>query len=234
MNLFYHQNINETVFDLNPEEAQHALKVKRLRAGEIILITDGKGHLGKYQIMQTQGQKCTVQLLEKIKHQFERACKIHLAIAPTKNMARMEWMLEKCTEIGLDTLTFLQCQHSERIKLKTDRLEKIAIAALKQSKQAYLPALMGLENFEDFVKKKAENTQKMMAYVPEMGSTHLFHQLQAAQNLLVLVGPEGDFSPQEVSLALEQGFQLVSLGNTVLRTETAGLVACQTFHLKNL
>lgn len=234
MNLFYHQDIHEASFDLNPEEAQHALKVKRLRVGEAVLITDGKGNLGKYQIVQAQGQKCTVQLLEKIENQTERACKIHLGIAPTKNMARIEWMLEKCTEIGLDTLTFLQCQHSERIKLKTDRLEKIAVAALKQSKQAYLPELMGLEDFEDFIKKDFKNTQKKIAFVPQMGSNYLFHQIKAAQDVLVLIGPEGDFSPEEVNLALEQGFQTVSLGNTVLRTETAGLVACQTFHLKNL
>ncbi len=234
LNLFYHPNINEATFDLNPEEAQHALKVKRMKAGDLLLITDGKGHLGKYQITVTQGQKCVVQVIEKMENQSERSHKIHLGIAPTKNIARIEWMIEKCTEIGLDRITFLQCQHSERPKLKTDRLEKIVIAALKQSKQAYLPIIEDLEDFKIFIKKDFGSTQKMIAHVPEMGSNHLFHQIQPAQNLLVLVGPEGDFSTEEVNLALEQGFQAVSLGNTVLRTETAGLVVCQTFHLKNL
>jgi 16S rRNA (uracil1498-N3)-methyltransferase len=142
-------------------------------------------------------------------------------------------MLEKCTEIGLDTLTFVQCKHSERAKLKTERLEKIAISALKQSKQVYLPSLSSLLEFKDFVKQNFGNAQKFIAYVPESSTASLFSYLKPQQDVLILVGPEGDFSPDEIDLALKNGFQSVSLGNTVLRTETAGLVACHTCHLKN-
>jgi 16S rRNA (uracil1498-N3)-methyltransferase len=231
--LFYHPDISAQEFELLPEEAQHILKAKRLRVGDTVHLTDGKGSLGLFEIVQDRATQCIVRKVEMIESQLTRTYKIHLCIAPTKNISRIEWMLEKCTEIGLDTLTFVQCKHSERAKLKTERLEKIAISALKQSKQVYLPSLSSLLEFKDFVKQNFGNAQKFIAYVPESSTASLFSYLKPQQDVLILVGPEGDFSPDEIDLALKNGFQSVSLGNTVLRTETAGLVACHTCHLKN-
>ncbi len=233
--LFYHPDISSAAaFMLLPEEAQHVLKVKRFKITDKIHLTDGKGKLGLFEIIEDRLPDCKVRWVEWINSPITRTYQLHLCIAPTKNTSRIEWMLEKCTEIGLDSIHFVQCKHSERAKFKTERLEKIAISALKQSKQVYLPSISPLQDFKDFITQQNFGTaQKFIAYVPENQTSSLFAHLKAQQDVWLLIGPEGDFSPDEISLALKSGFQSVSLGNTVLRTETAGLVACHTCHLKN-
>jgi 16S rRNA (uracil1498-N3)-methyltransferase len=159
---------------------------------------------------------------------------IHLIIAPTKNMDRMEWMLEKCVEIGIDEISFIQTRYSERKEIKTQRLEKIAIGAMKQSLKAYLPKINEMISWKDFLKKENSENFKMIAHLEEGNRKFIQPFAKPNSKYAVLIGPEGDFSPEEIKQAIEKGFQPVTLGNSRLRTETAGLVACHTLNIIQL
>lgn len=229
MHLFYTPEIAHS-HELPADEAAHALRVLRLQPGDEVRLTDGQGGFYHARISECNRKRCMVEVIEREEQAPLWTGHLHLALAPTKNMDRMEWLAEKATEIGFDELTFLNCQWSERRIVKGERIEKILISAMKQSLKARLPKLNDITDFAQFVKQPVSG-QKFIAHCHEGEKTSLRQALQPAQDALVLIGPEGDFSPNEVALAVAEGFTPVTLGNTRLRTETAALVAV---HLMNL
>jgi 16S rRNA (uracil1498-N3)-methyltransferase len=232
MHLFYSPDFTPSAPILPEEEARHCIKVMRLGTGDAIHITDGKGHLYKTQIASTDIKKCRLTIVDTQPDFGKRPYYVHLVIAPTKNADRTEWLVEKCVELGVDEISFIACERSERRVFKTDRLEKIAIAAMKQSLKAYLPFIHEVIPFKQFVEKPFHG-QKFVAHLEE-GRRELL-QVAAEKNntYCLLVGPEGDFSPAEIKLALEKGFLPVSLGESRLRTETAGMAGCHILNLIN-
>ena len=232
MNIFFEPNVKQNLC-LNEEESRHAVKVLRLSPGDLLNIVDGQGGFYTCKIKNTQGKKCELTIVEE-KQQFGvKDFYIHLIIAPTKNMDRMEWMLEKCVEIGIDEISFIQTRYSERKEIKTQRLEKIAIGAMKQSQKAYLPKINEMISWKEFLKNDFAEFQKMIAHLEEGNRKLIQHLAKPKGKYAILIGPEGDFSPDEIKQALEKGFQPVTLGNSRLRTETAGLVACHTLLVIN-
>ena len=229
MHLFYTPDIAHS-HELPADEAAHALRVLRLQPGDEVRLTDGQGGFYHARISECNRKRCMVEVIEREEQAPLWTGHLHLALAPTKNMDRMEWLAEKATEIGFDELTFLNCQWSERRIVKGERIEKILISAMKQSLKARLPKLNDITDFAQFVKQPVSG-QKFIAHCHEGEKTPLRQALQPGQDTLVLIGPEGDFSPDEVALAVAEGFTPVTLGNTRLRTETAALVAV---HLMNL
>ena len=231
MALFYAPDITDN-WELPEEEAAHSIRVLRLSIGSEIEITDGKGHFYKAEISSIAGKHCYVQAKETIEQPKGWQGRIHIAIAPTKNIDRIEWMVEKAVEIGLDEITFLNCRFSERKVVKTDRIERIVVSAMKQSLKPYKTLVNELVDFKKFIARPVEGA-KYIAHCYEGEKLLLKDVLQAGENATVLIGPEGDFSPEEVELAIKAGYRPVSLGNSRLRTETAGLVACHTYIMKN-
>ncbi|MFC4740247.1 16S rRNA (uracil(1498)-N(3))-methyltransferase [Flavobacterium ponti] len=233
MQLFYNPDIKstDTFFQFDKEESKHIVKVLRKKGGDIIFITNGKGNLFHSEITLESEKKCEVKIV-KIDSFDSKKYHLHIAIAPTKMNDRLEWFLEKATEIGIDEITPIICDHSERKIFKTDRAEKIIQAAMKQSNQFYLPKINQPIAFSDFLKNES-NCLKFIAHCEEDKKYLFKDSFQANQDILILIGPEGDFSPKEIALALKNNFIPVSLGNTRLRTETAGVVACHTVALIN-
>ncbi len=229
MALFYQPDL--TVPYLTPEESHHAVRVLRLRPNDVVELTDGKGGLGQAVIANTDERKTGVRITRVL--QVDRPmASIHLAIAPTKNMDRMEWLVEKCTEIGVDKISFLRCKTSERPSMAVDRLRKLAISAMKQSKQAWLPEVSEIISFPDFLSHVNES-QRFIAHVDESNPVHLARVAKAGGSTVLLVGPEGDFTAEELSSALEKSFIKVSLGPNRLRTETAGLFGVAVLNMIN-
>ena len=229
MHLFYTPDIAHS-HELPADEAAHALRVLRLQPGDEVRLTDGQGGFYHARISECNRKRCMVEVIEREEQAPLWRGHLHLALAPTKNIDRMEWLAEKATEIGFDELTFLNCQWSERRIVKGERIEKILISAMRQSLKARLPKLNDITDFAQFVKQPVSG-QKFIAHCHEGEKSPLRQALQPGQDALVLIGPEGDFSPDEVALAVAEGFTPVTLGNTRLRTETAALVAV---HLMNL
>ena len=232
MNIFYEPNIKE-ILRLNEDESRHAIKVLRLSAGDLLTVVDGRGGFYKCQINTPHDKKCEVKIVEEIQNFGLRDFYIHLIISPTKNLDRIEWMVEKCVEIGIDEISFIQTRYSERKEIKTIRIEKIAIGAMKQSLKAFLPKINEMISWKEFLKKDYTETYKMMAHLEE-GDRKLIQQIaQPKGKYVILIGPEGDFSPEEINQAFEKGFVPVTLGESRLRTETAGLVACHALNIIN-
>jgi len=228
---------NDTL-NLSEEESRHCIKVMRMGKGDAIFFTDGRGRMAEALIQQADFRRCTVQIMALTQRASPRPYHFHLAIAPTKNAERMEWLVEKCVEIGIDSLTFLQTENTERDHFNLGRMEKKAVAALKQSLQSWLPTLNGPIELTKFLASlpdlaQVPTAQRFIAYADLDNPRTLFGNLSAGGEVCVLVGPEGDFSPQELNLALAAGFEKISLGPTRLRTETAGLVAGHTVALRN-
>ena len=232
MHVFYTPNIDKT-HELPEEESQHCTRVLRLSAGDEIMLTDGKGSFYKATITAANNKRCLFEINETIPQEPLWKGHLHIAMAPTKNMDRNEWFAEKATEIGIDELTFLNCRYSERKVIKTERIEKIIVSGIKQSLKARVPLLNDLIDFKSFIKQDFQG-QKFIAHCyDENDKVYLKDVLKTDENVLILIGPEGDFSEEEVKLAKENGFKPISLGNSRLRTETAALVACHTFNLMN-
>ena len=231
MALFYVPDIADR-WELSEEEAAHCLRVLRLAPGAELDITDGKGTLYKAVISSVAGKHCYVEARETIDVPKSWRGKIHLAIAPTKNMDRIEWLAEKATEIGLDAITFLNCRFSERKVIKTDRVERIVVSAMKQSLKYTKPEVGEMVDFKKFIAEPRSGA-KFIAHCYDSERLLLKDVLQEGEDVTVLIGPEGDFSPEEVEAAINAGYRPVSLGSSRLRTETAGLAACHTFILKN-
>lgn len=224
MHVFYTPDI-QTHLELPEEEAQHCIRVLRLNTGDKITLTDGKGNFYRAEITAATNKRCLVKVIETIPQDPLWKGHLHIAMAPTKNMDRNEWFAEKATEIGIDELTFLNCRFSERKVIKTERIEKILISAIKQSLKARLPKLNEMADFDKFIAQEFSG-QKFIAHCYEGDKPLLKNILIPGQDALVLIGPEGDFSEEEVKKAIEKGFRPVSLGKSRLRTETAALTAC--------
>lgn len=231
MNLFYQPLIPEGNLYLDADESKHSAKVLRKKNGDLIEITDGKGFLYHALITKADIHQCHFEVREKIAVP-SRNYHIHLAISPTKNTDRLEWFVEKAVEFGVDEITLIECDHTERSHLKLERLEKLAISAMKQSLKFTLPPISGPINLAEFIRNTTA-AAKFIAYVDPENPLHLKNAAVPNSSYLVLIGPEGDFSNDELKLAQENNFQKVSLGSSRLRTETAGLAACHILNLVN-
>lgn len=217
---------------LSEEESTHLVRVLRMKSGTDLRITDGKGKLYHAVLIDAHPKKAMLEVGELLEVKTVQPAYIHLAIAPTKNMDRLEWFIEKVVELGVHEISLFSSFHSERRNLRMDRLEKVALSALKQSKNTFLPIINPLLSFNEFITREFAG-QRFIAYIDEKPGPTLSNVLQTASDVVVLIGPEGDFSKEEVSLALENGFQSVSLGDSRLRTETAGVFACSVVHIVN-
>ena len=200
MNLFFAPDIKEGFYQLPEEESKHIVRVLRMKSGDAIFLTDGRGNLTEASIVEASVQKCTVKTILTTLEYQKRPFHLHIAIAPTKNIDRFEWFLEKSTEIGIDVITPLLCAHSERTRLKADRLQKVVIAAMKQSLKAYLPKLDEPVGFRQFIQRPFDG-QKFIAYCGEVSPLELQKSYHKGAKALILIGPEGDFSQEEVELA---------------------------------
>lgn len=232
MQLFYIPEIRGNEIILDETESKHAVKVLRLSAGNKVQVVDGAGGFYTAEITESHPKKCRLSILKSHKEYGKRRFKLHMAMAPTKNIDRFEWFLEKATEIGIDEITPLLCEHSERKNIKSDRLEKILVSAMKQSVKAFLPKLNPMIPFNKFITIN-EVSRKYIAHCNDGDKPHLKNEIKKEENVLILIGPEGDFSPEEVELAKTNGFREISLGQSRLRTETAGVVACHIVNLVN-
>ena len=229
--LFYAPDI-ASIPELPEDESLHCARVLRLKKGDPITITDGKGFFYSACITDIRAKYCSVSIEKRWHQKTLRDYKVHIAVSPTKNMDRMEWFVEKATEIGIDTVTFLRCHYSERKEIKLSRLIKTAISAMKQSRQALLPEINEMIDFNEFISSDNQGCQ-MIAHCADDGRMLIKNSYTPHCDALILIGPEGDFSRDEIISALSAGFFPVMLGENRLRTETAALVACHTIHLLN-
>lgn len=214
--------------ELPGEEATHATRVLRLQSGDEMFLMDGVGTFYRAEVTLATPKKCLYDIKETMPQEKGWHGRIHLAIAPTKMIDRMEWMVEKATEVGFDEVTFLNCRFSERKVLRIDRLEKIVVAAMKQSRKPRIPVVNPLVSFAEFVNTPREGRKYIAHCYEEIPRKDLFGELLSTttpKDITVMVGPEGDFSIDEVEFAIKHGFESISLGNSRLRTETAGLSA---------
>lgn len=229
MQLFYNQDLrtNTKEFLFDKEESRHIVKVLRKKEGDQLHITNGKGTLFMAEIKSANDKKCLVQIVSVEEKKKTWNYHLHIAIAPTKLNDRYEWFLEKATEIGIDEITPLICENSERKVIKTERIEKVLISAMKQSLKFQLPKLNEAVKFADFITTPFDGL-KFIAHCEETDKKTLQNQIQSTDKITVLIGPEGDFSSKEISKALQHKFIPLSLGESRLRTETAGVVVCAT------
>ncbi|MGI9532390.1 16S rRNA (uracil(1498)-N(3))-methyltransferase [Lutimonas sp.] len=234
MQLFYNPDIHIDLKTLqfNKEESRHIVKVLRKTAGDTLHITDGKGTLFKVEILQAHDKKCLVSVKASEKKDKAWNYHLHIAIAPTKMNDRFEWFLEKATEIGIDEITPLICDHSERRQVKIERLEKVIVSAMKQSLKFQKPVLNKALSYTEFIAKK-EWDLGLIAHCEDGDKKNLKTYFPNQKRILILIGPEGDFSPMEIEAALKSDINPVTLGENRLRTETAGVVACTTVSLLN-
>ncbi len=227
MHLFYTPDIelSHPKYFLNEEESKHAVRVLRLELGHEVQLIDGKGGLYTARIEDAHPKRTILQITNVVTAYNKRSHYLHIAIAPTKNLDRLEWFLEKATEIGIDEISLIICQRSERKEAKTERLNKIITSAIKQSLKAYHPVLNEVIAFNKLIAKPFDG-QKFIAHCEPGDKINLKDELQPQGNYLVMIGPEGDFSPSEISAALDNGYKPLTLGEARLRTETAALEAC--------
>lgn len=216
---------------LSEEESKHCVRVLRKHVGDLIHIMDGKGKLYQAIITQANPKKCEY-VIEKVIKELEKPIKTHIAIAPTKNLDRIGWFVEKAVEIGVTDISFIICEHSERKVLKLDRLKSKALSAAKQSGALWFPNLNSFNALDQFIEQD-NSVQRFIAHLEEGNSIHLMELAKPGLSSTVLIGPEGDFSGNEVELATNKGFKPVTLGEKRLRTETAGIVACHILTLIN-
>jgi len=234
--MFYEPNIIQTLC-LGEEESQHCVQVLRAQKGDEIEVTDGKGNLYRCCIVNPHRKHCEVEIRAIEQPEALHEGRVHIAIAPTKNIDRLEWFVEKATEMGVDEITPLLCRFSERKVVNEERLQRVMVAAAKQSLKVTYPELHPLTKLEDFI-RQTQADDKLIAHCEggygENEEKHaLKNCLKRGRSVVILIGPEGDFSPEEIALALQTGYQPISLGKARLRTETAGLVAGVTAILVN-
>lgn len=232
MHLFYTPGIEGNYHTLDPDESKHCVRVLRLTEGEPVSLVDGRGNWYNGVIDRAEVKGCGIKVTEKIEGCGRRDFHLHLAVAPTKNIDRTEWLLEKCTEMGIDEITMLNTAHSERKVVKDERLEKVVVAAMKQSLKAYMPRMNPMADFARFVAGRPE-TCKFIAHCRAGEKKRLDEVYEPGNDVVILIGPEGDFSEEEVALAEKAGFVAVTLGTSRLRTETAGIVACHSIDFMN-
>lgn len=234
MQLFYAPTILEGNNWLDPIESGHCIRVLRKREGDEIFVMDGKGSIYTCRITDANQKQCHFKIIEQEKN-TPLNYYLHIIIAPTKNIERLEWFLEKATEIGVHEITFVLCSRSERKNIKPERLQKVLISAMKQSKNTFLPKLNDLVSFKNVFKtidNKEVGEGRYIGYCEKgIPSVQLKELIPSKQKIIMLIGPEGDFSEEEIQIALDKDFEIVSLGKHRLRTETAGVVVCSTVHL---
>lgn len=228
--LFYCSKIENGFAHLDEEESRHLLSVLRRKVGDRLQLTDGRGTFYEAELAEAGKRYALARILSRTETPPERPAQLHIAMAPTKQIERFEWFLEKAVEIGVDEVTPLLCQRSERDSVRPDRLEKILVSAMKQSLRTRLPKLNALTSFQKFA-TTAIARQKRIAWCSDQSLPHLKTTLLPGQDTIVAIGPEGDFTPGEVAWALQNDFTEVSLGAARLRTETAGVLAVSIFNL---
>lgn len=233
MQLFFNPNVSDShaIINFDKDESRHISKVLRKKVGDILYLTNGKGWLFTSKLISVEQKYCSANIVSKVFHK-KRGYKLHLAVAPTKMNDRFECFLEKATEIGVDTITPILCDRSERKVIKTERFEKIIQSAMKQSLQYYLPELKPLTTFSDFVNQDFEG-QKFIAHCEDTKRKSLKSQIKKGINITILIGPEGDFSTKEIEKAIAENFIPVVMGETRLRTETAAIAACHSVNFIN-
>lgn len=231
MHVFYSLITDGPMLILSQEESHHAVKVLRLRPGQQVVVTDGQGKWFEGELAEANARACVVNITRR-EEQAARPFRLHMAVAPTKNIDRFEWFLEKATECGIDEITPVFCENSERNIIKPERLEKVLVAATKQSLRAYLPVLNPPLKLQDFFKKEIQST-KLIAHCGNGERNTLQNVYEPGQDAVVLIGPEGDFSENEVQSALEAGYKPITLGQHRLRTETAALALCINLNFVN-
>jgi 16S rRNA (uracil1498-N3)-methyltransferase len=230
--IFYTPDINGLRYVLSEEESAHAVRVLRLKAGDAITLVDGRGGLYRAKISGAHHKHCEVEVVAQQPEFGKRSYRLHIGIAPTKNMDRYEWFIEKATEIGIDEITPLLCERSERKQVNTERLQRVMIAAMKQSGKAYLPQLNEMTSFAEWIETKPSE-HAYIAHCNEGDRLSLKTVYQNNQDTIIAIGPEGDFSMQEVMQAHFFGFKSITLGTSRLRTETAGVAACSMVYFFN-
>ena len=233
MQLFYQREISRGHNHLTEEESRHCVKVLRQKLSDLIFVTDGIGNLYQARITKADLKRCEFEIVDTT-HTPKPEFHIHIAISPTKNLERIEWFVEKAVEIGIQEISFITSQNSERKVLKQDRMFRKAISAMKQSQKVYQPTINTLTSFDNFLGLNLSNHNTYIAHVDFENQHFLMQVAPPHAKYCVLIGPEGDFSENEIKLALDRGFHKVSLGNSRLRTETAGLAACHILNLINL
>jgi 16S rRNA (uracil1498-N3)-methyltransferase len=230
MNFFYHPEISGLEIILPEEESKHCIRVLRLKKNEYIYLVDGKGTLYHALLVDSDIRRVAVKIVKSIPFYGQRLHYLHIAIAPTKNSDRFEWFLEKTTEIGIDEITPMICTRSERKSIQSERVQRILVAAMKQSKRAYLPLLNQVKTYEEVV-DGTHAKSKIITHCNLEDLPTISRDLIKETPALILIGPEGDFTLEEVEMALNKGFIEASLGPFIYRTETAGIMACHEFNL---
>ena len=225
MQVFYTPDIANDTYTLNEEESKHCSRVLRLEVGDVVHLIDGVGGLYEAELTNINKKNVQLKVVNKQSDFGKRNHYLHIAIAPTKNIDRLEWFLEKATEIGIDEITPIICDRSERKIVKEDRLEKVVTAAVKQSLTAYHPKVNQAVTFAQFLAKQSDGN-KLIAHCMDGDKSYIDQLIKPTETCLLLIGPEGDFSPAELEIALQNGYKPVTLGNTRLRTETAALAGC--------
>lgn len=227
MHIFYQPDLSAEQILLDEEESKHCVRVLRMQKGDEVQLLDGKGTSAIAQIVDDHPKRCALQIVSTSHTAKSRKYTLHIAVAPTKHFDRIEWFIEKSVEVGIDEITFIECEHSERAKVNLERCEKVAVAAMKQSKQAWLPKINPLTDVKELLKAKREGAS-FIAWC-ETGQEQTLDQLlpaSPANDVTIFIGPEGDFTRAEVALALGHKVQPLSFGSSRLRTETAALYAC--------
>lgn len=233
MRLFYAEEVNEKFAFLDQDETRHCMKTLRMKPGDSIVFTDGLGMLFKGVLGPETKKRCQITIQSADNSGVSASSYLYLAIAPTKNISRIEWLLEKTTELGIRKIDLMLCRYSERKKVREDRLRKIIVSASKQSLQTLFPVLTPLDSFEHVVQQYSQFSYKFIAHCHADDLPHFKSVVSPGENTCILIGPEGDFSLKEVELAEKNGFISVGLGAKRLRTETAGLYACSIVNMIN-
>lgn len=232
MNLFYLPDAALGEVRLAAEESAHCVRVLRMKAGDRLLFTDGMGWFYEGLLTYADARACAVELNLRRKGDDADGFGLHIALGPTKQSDRTEWFVEKATEMGIDQISFFVSEHSERRHVQLERLNRLALSAMKQSLKSRLPILNPMVKFAELIRQPFDG-QKFIAWIDDSNRESLYSMIRPGEKVLVLIGPEGDFSPKEIEQAKSCGFTPVSLGPSRLRTETAALAACMGFHVKN-
>ncbi len=235
MQLFYSTDVSSDIVQLSRDESAHAVRSLRMRPGETIMLTDGKGTLAEGIILTAESTACTVQVIVRTFRERRAGYGLHLAVAPTKNADRIEWLVEKAVEIGIDEITPLITRRTERTRLNRDRIDKIAVSAMKQSLHTHLPIIHHETRFEDFIGMcpDSENSVRMICHAHYSHPLSIVQAYQPGRDAVLVIGPEGDFAEDEIALADCCGFLPVTLGTYRLRTETAAMMAVCAINLIN-
>ncbi len=224
MHFFYQPNLSAEYIHLDEDESKHAIRVLRIVAGDQVEVVNGKGQRVIAEVSKDHPKRCELRIISRVQETSPRPYYLHVAVAPTKSIDRIEWFLEKAVEIGIDEVSFLKCENSERTAVKMERMEKVAVSAMKQSQQSRIPVLNEVRQFDELLSNTTGDI-RLIAHCEESAKNPIQTKIEKGKSILVLIGPEGDFSTNEINQALAEGFIPISLGETRLRTETAALYA---------